>query len=110
MTCSVRVEPSGVEFTVEAGETVMAAAVRVGLRWPTICGGKGLCGACRMEVTASDGPEAPLNRIEEEARAEGRLNRFGTAPVRLACQLRPTGDLTVRKAGVRAAGPPRHRP
>ena len=103
MTCSVRVEPSGVEFTVEVGETVMAAAERAGLRWPTICGGKGLCGACRMEVTARDGPEEPLNRIEEEALAEGRLSRWGAAPVRLACQVSPTSDLTVRKAGVRPA-------
>ena len=41
----VRVEPAGVDIPVDDGETLMAAAVRAGYRWPTVCGGQAQCGA-----------------------------------------------------------------
>lgn len=101
-TATVRVEPSGIQFAVAAGETIMGAAVRQGYRWPTVCGGEGQCRACFVIVL--DG----MTNLE----AVGRLEREGirilvesgedAAVVRLACQAKPVGDVTVQKHGVRA--------
>lgn len=104
MTVTVRVEPLGVDLAVETGETVMQAAARAGLSWPTVCGGDGQCGVCRMEVLSRAGPEEPFEGLEAEALADGRLARYRQPPLRLACQLRPAADMTVRKGGVRRAG------
>ncbi|CUU58962.1 2Fe-2S iron-sulfur cluster binding domain-containing protein [Parafrankia irregularis] len=46
----VRVEPLGVELTVESGETIIEAAWRLGYHWPTTCHGQGACTVCRLEV------------------------------------------------------------
>ena len=55
------------------------------------CWGKGLCGACFVEVL--DGTEALPERTDVERR------KLGKAPdrVRLACQLRVRGDIVLRK-------------
>lgn len=79
----VRVEPLGVVVRVGPGETVMRAAQRSGLRWPTVCQGLGECHVCELEVV--DGPDADPPKA-----------------LRLACQLRPAADMTVHKAGVRS--------
>jgi len=42
----VRLEPSGHTFTVEAGETILAAALRQGIGLPYGCR-NGACGACK---------------------------------------------------------------
>jgi 2Fe-2S ferredoxin len=102
----VRVEPLGVELVVEDGETVMGAAVRAGYRWPNVCGGNGQCYVCRTEIISRTVEDPPLSSAEKEAVALGRLTGYGGATVRLACQVRPTGDMTLRKPGVRAPGAP----
>lgn len=97
----VAVEPRGIEFEVNDGETIMAAAQRHGYRWPTLCRGDGTCSICWVEVTAGE------NQLSDTAPAERatlellspllRANRT----VRLACQARVRGDVTVRKSGVK---------
>ena len=62
-----------------------------GIPHASVCGGRGRCSTCRIRV---DGPqEALLLPAPEEVKV---LRRVGAAPdVRLACQLRPHGDLRV---------------
>ena len=100
----VRVEPVGIELDVAPGETVMAAAVRSGYRWPTVCGGLAECGVCVLRVV-SPVPLPPPSELEAARLAavpERRLDP--SAEWRLACQLRVEREgLVVHKRGVRKA-------
>jgi ferredoxin, 2Fe-2S len=101
---TVRVEPAGIELDVLPGETVMAAAVRDGYRWPTVCGGLAECGTCVLAVVAP--PPGGLARpgpLEAGRLAAVPERRFAPDEEwRLACQLRVGAPgLVVRKRGVR---------
>jgi ferredoxin len=101
----VRVEPAGIELDVAPGETVMAAAVRSGYRWPTVCGGLAECGVCVLRVLhVLSGEGLPEPSAVEQARLssvpERRLDPDGEW--RLACQLQVRAPgLVVHKRGVR---------
>ncbi|MFW0153049.1 2Fe-2S iron-sulfur cluster-binding protein [Mycobacterium sp. smrl_JER01] len=100
-THCVGVEPRGIVVEVNEGETIMAAAERSGYRWPTLCHGDGTCSICWVEVT--EGAEQ-LSAIEDNERETLELlspRLRATRTVRLACQARVNGDVTVRKPGVR---------
>lgn len=99
---TVRVEPSGIQFDAEEGETIMAAAIRHGYRWPTVCGGEGQCRACFVVVL--DGMEnlEPVGRREKDGIRVLAESGEDPARVRLACQAKPTGTVMVHRHGVRA--------
>jgi ferredoxin, 2Fe-2S len=92
-----------VVVVVRAGETLMAAAERLGIRWPTICGGLAQCTACHVLVDAGAERLGPVGAAEDAALGplRHRYPATGATTVRLACQARPTADVTVRKLGVR---------
>lgn len=96
----VIVQPKGVELALKQGETVFDGARRLGYSWPTVCGGQGTCSTCYMSV--ADGSE---NLSEPSAYEREGLERLdipeGPNPVRLACQAKVFGDVTVTKRGVR---------
>jgi len=91
VTATVRVEPAGIELTVEPGETVMHAAERLGYRWPTVCHGQ----AVSEHLVAP----APLER--SALGSSPVVAAAGGGHVRLACQATVTGDVVVGKRGVR---------
>jgi 2Fe-2S ferredoxin len=98
----VRVLPDGIEFEAADGETVMGAAHEAGLYWPTTCGGQGICTSCACSV--EDGTE----NLDEMGRGELKtlVEEMGETTVRvrrlrLACQARVHGAVTVTKRGVR---------
>lgn len=98
----IRIEPSGLEVVAGKGESVMAAARRHGLEWPTVCGGNGTCRTCYLVVV--DGGDHFLPAGPAEAEAIGEITRsFGQSgePIRLACQANISGDVVVSKYGVR---------
>ena len=98
----VTVEPSGVAFDVAEGETVIQAAWRAGLYWPTVCNGQGSCRSCVLSVVT--GPLSSVEPWEQEGLDAVTPTLPGHAgPYRLACQARPAGDVVVRKVGVRPA-------
>ncbi len=94
--------------TIEArdGETIMEAAWTDGLYWPTTCGGQGICTSCACTIEEGAANLEPMGRSERRTlsaeRGEGAL-RDGT--LRLACQARVRGDVSVKKPGVRPARP-----
>ncbi|BBX04712.1 hypothetical protein MMOR_56480 [Mycolicibacterium moriokaense] len=96
----VTVEPSGIELSVEPGETLMNCAVRHGYYWPNVCGGIGSCGTCFAVIVSSTGGLPPPSAIEEVGR---RMVAIGDErqSIRLACQMRPVGHVVVYKTGVR---------
>lgn len=100
MTARVLVQPSGKEITVDDDETVFAAALRHGMRWPTVCGGLGSCRTCFMVVLAGAEFCSPVDSWEAEGLADLVLVER-TGPIRLACQTRVNGPVVVRKPGAR---------
>lgn len=94
------------EEVIEAadGSTIMEAAWEHGLYWPTTCGGRGVCTSCACTVDAGAANLEPMGRSEFKT----LVSELGEAAVRgrglrLACQARLRGDVTVVKRGVRAA-------
>src|SRR5713226_6368428 len=84
------------------GATIMEAAHEHGLYWPTTCGGEGICTSCACSVEAGGENLEPMGRSELKTLA----SELGEAAVRkrrlrLACQARVRGDVTVTKRGVR---------
>ena len=98
---SVTVEPAGLTFDVADGETILAAAERSGLRWPTVCGGKGTCRTCILGIVAGGEHFAPVGPWEQEGLDEMAAFLRGPRVSRMACQATVQGDVVVRKPGVR---------
>ncbi len=88
----VTVQPSGCRFGVEAGETLLAAAIRQGVGMPYGCK-DGACGSCKcrkLEGTVSHGPhQSKALSAEEEA-----------AGLVLTCCATPQGDVVLESRQV----------
>jgi len=84
--------PDNQKVTVTVGFTVLEASRQARIPHASVCGGRGRCSTCRVRVFS--GLEfLPLASAEEQR----VLRRVGMPPnVRLACQLRPTRDLSVK--------------
>jgi CDP-4-dehydro-6-deoxyglucose reductase, E3 len=87
--------PSGQDFTVESGETVLAAALRAGLNLPHSCKG-GHCASCLARILGGDiayAGERPAGITADEA----------SAGFALLCQARALSDLRIEAREVRPA-------
>lgn len=83
--------PSGRVVQIVPGLSVLEASRLNGIPHASVCGGRGRCSTCRIRVGGE--PDAMPPPEPEELKV---LERVGAAPdVRLACQLRPVGDLRV---------------
>ncbi len=96
---------------VPRGWSVLEASRSFHLPHAAMCGGRARCSTCRVRVTA--GKEFCPPPANDEQRT---LERIGAPPdVRLACQLRPQGDISVvplvrtARPVYRAAAPQRSR-
>ncbi len=93
--------PSGIRTTAEDGESVYNAALLAGVDLRSICGGKGLCKRCQIEIApgayakynidVGDEAISPLSPTERKALVDGEM----VAPRRLSCRTRVYGDLVV---------------
>ena len=76
---------------VPRGWTVLEASRGFHLPHASMCGGRARCSTCRVRLTAGD-ELCPPSEADEQA----TLDRIGApSDVRLACQLRPQGDIAV---------------
>jgi len=83
--------PAGETIHVPRGFTVLEASRLGGLPHYSVCGGKGQCSTCRVQILSDYESLPPPDKMEQTT-----LRRINAAPdVRLACQLRPNHDLTV---------------
>lgn len=83
--------PDGRFIDVAPGLSVLEASRLLGFPHASVCGGRGRCSTCRIRAQAL--PDALPPPSPEEAKV---LRRVGAGPaVRLACQLRPRGDIRV---------------
>jgi len=91
MSCKVRVQPSGHEFTVKGGESVLDAALRQGVILPYGCR-NGTCGSCKGRIVAGHVTyETPTPALGADEQAAG---------LALFCQARPQGDLSIEVRAV----------
>ena len=83
--------PAGQTLTAPQGASVLQVSRRAGIQHASVCGGRGRCSTCRVRIVRG------LELLPVSSEAEQRvLRRVGAPPnVRLACQLRPTHDLSV---------------
>ena len=81
-------QPDGKEVSIHQGATLLEAAGQAGIILTTPCGGKGTCGKCAVRVVKGYAPA--------EASSVHGLSAYEVASgYRLACRLKPHGDLTV---------------
>jgi adenylate cyclase len=83
--------PGGRVVSVDPGTSILEASRSAGIPHVSVCGGRGRCSTCRVQIIA--GLEG---QPEPEGRERMTLKSILAGPdVRLACQLRPVKDLTV---------------
>jgi ferredoxin len=83
----VTFQPRGRTVDVEEGRTLLEAAESAGVEIQSACGGQGICGQCKVRVTAGEAPitDAEYDHLNENDIKEG---------LRLACQFRVASDVT----------------
>jgi CDP-4-dehydro-6-deoxyglucose reductase len=108
MVHKVTVRPSGREFTVEQGETILAAALRAGVQLPYSCKG-GTCGTCKCQGVDGEWVQGPHSAaaLSEAESAQRKLLVCCSEPasdlVIEARELAGVGDIPVKKMPCRIA-------
>jgi adenylate cyclase len=83
--------PNDQVATVPLGFSVLEASRVAGIPHISVCGGRGRCSTCRVRVLDGHQRQPPPS-----AQERGTLARIKAGPhVRLACQFRPTHDVSV---------------
>lgn len=92
---NVTLQPSGHQFPIDAGETVLEAALRAGFILPYGCK-DGACGSCKGKVLSGtvDFGNAQKKALTDEERTQGKA---------LFCQARALSDLVLEARSVGAA-------
>ncbi len=85
--------PDNLSFPCEEGQSVLGAAQAAGIPFASACGGNARCSTCRIWVL--EGANQCPAKNQQEAALTDRIALTG--PIRLACQVQPTGDLTFRR-------------
>jgi 2Fe-2S ferredoxin len=98
----ITIQPLDRVIEATEGATIMEAAHEHRLYWPTTCGGEGICTSCACTIEEGEGNLEPMGRGELKTLAE-ELSEAAVRSrrLRLACQARVHGDVTVTKRGVR---------
>jgi adenylate cyclase len=83
--------PDGRIARVPHGFSVLEGSLSAGIPHACICGGRARCSTCRVRVVGDHHKLPPPSEVERAV-----LARVKAEPsVRLACQLRPTGDISI---------------
>jgi adenylate cyclase len=83
--------PDSREVRVPRGFSVLEASRFAGIPHASVCGGRGRCSTCRIRISSGFSTLPPPSAAEQRV-----LDRVGAPPsVRLACQLRPLGNISV---------------
>lgn len=85
----LKVMPEGKQYDFASGKNLMEIMLDAGLFIDNACGGKGLCGKCRVRITEGDAGEA--GGTERAILKAGEPEQG----IRLACLIRPESDITI---------------
>jgi Na+-transporting NADH:ubiquinone oxidoreductase subunit F len=74
--------------TVKAGSRLLFALWSRKIFIPSLCGGQGKCGRCKVKIVKGGGERLPVEEpfLAPEEKAQG---------IRLACQVQVTGDIEI---------------
>lgn len=81
--------PDGVRVEVGLGSSILEASRLAAISLPAICGGRGICGRCKVRVL--QGAVSPPTKAETRLLKQDLLS----AGIRLACQTRVLGNVKV---------------
>src|SRR3990170_1303632 len=98
----ITIQPLDRVIEAAEGATIMDTAHEYSLYWPTTCGGEGICTSCACTIEEGEANLEPIGRGElKTLAAELSEAAVHSRRLRLACQARVHGDVTVTKRGVR---------
>jgi ferredoxin len=89
----IRIRINGQNMEVKPGSSILAASMKGGIKHMHLCGGRGLCTSCRVEVM--EGSEN-LSKMETFERISLRGHLSFSGNVRLACQAKIQGPVSVK--------------
>ena len=84
-------QPFGITVEASEGESVFAAGRRANVPIPTACVGRATCGLCRVKIVDGEAHLTALNPDEKRHRG----NTYFITRLRLSCQAKVSGDVTV---------------
>ncbi|MHB8382884.1 MAG: 2Fe-2S iron-sulfur cluster-binding protein [Candidatus Binataceae bacterium] len=87
---AVPVEIDGRKLEARRGSTVLAAAMKNGIRLMHVCGARKLCATCRVKITAGAQYLSPMSPQE---RLSLRAHLSVSSRTRLGCQARIAGPI-----------------
>ena len=93
MSQDIRIRINDQNVEVKPGSSILAASMKGGIKHMHLCGGRGLCSTCRVEVL--EGSEN-LSKVENYERISLRGHLSFSGNVRLACQAKIQGPVTVK--------------
>ncbi|MFI5304309.1 MAG: 2Fe-2S iron-sulfur cluster-binding protein [Nitrospiria bacterium] len=93
MAKNIRIRINDQNVEVEPGISILAASMKGKIKHMHLCGGKGLCSTCRVHVL--EGSEN-LSKMETFERISLRGHLSFSGDVRLACQAKIQGPVTVK--------------
>lgn len=93
MDQKIRIQINEKEVEVKPGSTVLSASMTAGIKHMHLCGGRGLCTSCRVEVI--EGSEN-LSKMENFEKRSLRWHLSFAQDVRLACQTKIQGPAKVK--------------
>jgi uncharacterized 2Fe-2S/4Fe-4S cluster protein (DUF4445 family) len=88
-THKINFEPLGLSGRCRANESLLACAHRLGIGIISLCGGKGSCHSCQVQVLSGTASEPTDHELKTFSRREIEQGW------RLACQTYPTSDCTL---------------
>ena len=95
--CDIEIQYASQRIPAHDGERLLDTILSAGIDHRHICGGRGFCTSCRVEILAGGEGLSPVSPLERE--------RLGAdaGQLRLACQAVVCGEVHVQAPAVRAA-------
>ncbi|MHA1147316.1 MAG: ASKHA domain-containing protein [Promethearchaeota archaeon] len=88
---TITFQPDGKRVEINRNQTIFEAALKGGIDLISICGGKGVCGKCKVIINQVDAVNK-LTAKEKDILTQGDIDNN----VRLACCILPTRSITIR--------------
>ncbi len=94
-------QPSGLRGKIDDGVTILEASQKLGAGIESVCGGKGICGKCKVRIEEGFFAKYGINSSIASVKNKGQANRKLIKPrqlkqgYRLSCQTRIYGDVVI---------------